>query len=107
MFNTDSLPKDDDYLPYDPSSELLGNVGNINDDTGDIKKSVDISAEDLKYLRDLAEMEVINRFTTAEIKIEQNNNNKINSNMDIDGINENLNEGLRQAIEYSTEGVHT
>ena len=105
LFNTDGLPKEEDY-PYDPTEEIPPNVKNINDNTDDIKDSVDISAEDLKYLRDLAEMEVINRFTTAEIHIEQTNNNKISSDMDVDGINENLNNGLREAIEYATEGVH-
>ena len=38
---------------------------------------MDSSEEELKYLRDLAEQEVINRFTAAEIRIEMNSQNTI------------------------------
>ena len=100
-----NIPDASDYANSGAAS-VPANVGDISDNTKGIKDAVDISSEDLKYMRDLAEMEVVNRFTTAEIKIEQTNHNNINSNMDIDGVNDNLNEGLREAIEFATEGVH-
>ncbi|WP_270943100.1 tape measure protein, partial [Romboutsia lituseburensis] len=53
--------------------------------TAKMAKTMTASAEDLKYLRDIAEQEVINRFTTAQIKIDMNNNNNINSDLDLDG----------------------
>lgn len=68
--------------------------------------SLSTSGEDLKYLRDIAEREVVNRFTTAKISIKQNNNNNINSGLDVDGLMNGMVEGLQEAISKTTEGVH-
>lgn len=87
-------------------SDLMSNVGDIADNTGDIADSVAITEEDLKYLRDIAEQETVNRFTTAEIKIEQTNNNTIGSDMDIDGVVDKLTTGVNEAMEKAAEGVH-
>lgn len=87
-------------------SDLMSNVGDIADNTGDIADSVAITEEDLKYLRDIAEQETVNRFTTAEIKIEQTNHNTIGSDMDIDGVVDKLTTGVNEAMEKAAEGVH-
>lgn len=87
-------------------SDLMSNVGDIANNTGDIADSVAITEEDLKYLRDIAEQETVNRFTTAEIRIEQTNNNNINSDMDIDGVVDKLTDGVNEAMEKAAEGVH-
>lgn len=87
-------------------SDLMSNVGDIADNTGDIADSVAITEEDLKYLRDIAEQETVNRFTTAEIKIEQTNHNSISSDMDIDGVVDKLTTGVNEAMEKAAEGVH-
>ena len=88
----------------------LGNIGNnvgkIAGDTGSIKDSLDVTEEDLKYMRDLAERDVINRFTTAQIKIDMTNNNNINSEQDLDGIINTLSEGLYETMTIAAEGVH-
>lgn len=97
---------DDSYASGYDASGIPGNVASTADNTKAIKDSVDISQEDLKYMRDLAEREVINRFTTAEIKIEQTNNNNIKSGMDLDGIISDLNAGLEEAMNSAAEGVH-
>ena len=81
-------------------------VGNIADNTADIKDALDVTNEDLKYLRDIAEQETINRYTTAEIHIEQTNNNNINSDMDLDGIVDGLTDAVNEAVDEITEGVH-
>lgn len=93
------------YGGYDFSS-IPGNINDIAGNTDDIADSVEITSEDLKYLMDLAERDVINRFTTAEIKIEQHNNNNINSDMDIDGVVDYMVGATIEAVNAVTEGVH-
>ncbi|MCU5889403.1 hypothetical protein H3U69_21070, partial [Clostridioides difficile] len=68
-------------------------------------KTMDKSQEDLKYLRDIAEQEVINRFTGVNIKIDMNNTNNINSEADVDGIVNVLTEKLNDAMVVSAEGI--
>lgn len=94
-----------DLLNLD-SSNIANDAANTANNTGAIKDSVTASEEDLKYLRDIAETETINRFTTAEIKVEMTNNNNINSEMDLDGVVDYLANGLNEAMEKAAEGVH-
>ena len=93
---------DDAYEGTDPTEYL----GDIEENTSDIADSVAITGEDLKYLRDLADRETVNRFTTAEIRVEMNNNNNIHSGMDIDGVVNDLTAGVNEAMEKAAEGVH-
>lgn len=92
------------------SSNFAQNAGNgiadTADNTGKIADSVDISSENLKYLRDIAETEAINRFTTAEIQVTMNNNNNVSSDTDIDGMVDSLSAGVLEAMEQAAEGVH-
>ena len=109
IFDNVKIPNIEDYtLPTDGygANEIESDIGDTADNTEAIKNSVDISEEDLKYLRDLAEQEVVNRFTTAEIKVEQTNYNTINKDMDIDGIIDYMGEGINEAMEKAAEGVH-
>lgn len=85
---------------------IKSNIGDISDNTDSIKDSLEITEEDLKYLRDIAEQEAINRFTTAEIHIEQTNNNNVSGEMDLDGVVEGLTSAVNEAVDIITEGVH-
>ena len=81
-------------------------AGDTAKNTGAMKDALDITEEDLKYMRDIAEQEVINRFTTAEIKVDMTNYNSVNSDLDIDGIVDTLAIKVEEQMNISAEGVH-
>lgn len=89
------------------NSGIGDGVGSIDDNTGKIKDSLDVTEEDLKYLRDIAEQEAINRFTTAEINVDMSGmQNTMNSGDDIDGFMTKLTDSVNEAVDNMTEGVH-
>ena len=107
MFDSSAynVPGVDDLSGYD-AGQIPSNIADTADSTGSMADSIEIAEEDLKYLRDLAERDVVNRFTTAEIKVEMTNNNNISSDMDLDGIVDYLATGVNDAMEKAAEGVH-
>lgn len=89
------------------NSGIGDGVGSIDDNTGKIKDSLDVTEEDLKYLRDIAEQEAINRFTTAEINVDMSGmQNTVNSGDNIDGFMTKLTDSVNEAVDNMTEGVH-
>ena len=72
----------------------------------DAEDSIKISEADIRKIRQLAEREVINQFTTAEIKVEMTNNNNIKSDMDLDGIADYLADVVQEKLEAAAEGVY-
>lgn len=109
LFNT-NVPGADDYANLGNYGSGIGGIGSGVDDiagnTGKIADSMDITEEDLKYLRDIAEQEAVNRFTTAEITIEQTNHNTVSGKMDLDGIVSGLTDAANEAVDRIAEGVH-
>lgn len=106
------LPDGKDFLGEYDYSSILDNSGmaedlnSISGNTDNISDALDVSQEDLKYLRDIAEQEAVNRFTTAEVTINQTNNNNIASDMDLDGVLNGLDNAMGEAIDIMTEGAH-
>lgn len=115
IFNNDQYDYSDMY------NDMLDNLGNIADNTGivadnagkaadnagKVKESLDITDEDLKYLRDFAGMEAVNKYTTAEIKVEMGGiNNTVNSNMDLDGIGDYLAEIVEEQMNMTAKGAY-
>ena len=90
-------------LPDDPSTGLLSNIA---DNTAQIADDVSVSSDDIKLLRDIAERQVINKYTTAEIKVEMVNHNNISNEMDLDGVVNLLEAKVTEALVTSAEGVH-
>lgn len=109
LFDT-NVPGADDYANLGSYGSGIGGIGSGVDDiagnTGKIADSMDITEEDLKYLRDIAEQEAVNRFTTAEITIEQTNHNTVSGKMDLDGIVSGLTDAASEAVDRIAEGVH-
>ena len=109
VFGQTDIPNVGDYTSG--FSDAIANsgvgdgIGNIDDNTGKIKDSLEVSEDELKYLRDIAEQESINRFTTAEVTINQTNNNNVSSDTDLDGFITALDDAMGEAIESITEGA--
>lgn len=93
----------------------LGDMANALDDlktpgkdtaknTKKLADSATMLEEDLKYMRDLAAQQSINRFTTAQIKVDMKNENYINNDMDIDGIIDRFGEKMEEAAHNIAEG---
>ena len=85
---------------------IYGNTGDTAGNTAAMSEALDIAEEDLAYLRDIAEREAINRFTTAEIKVEQQNTNYISQDTDLDGIMDAWANDFATKLDVSEEGVH-
>lgn len=94
-----------DYSSYD-ASQLPANIADTAANTANMSDSLEIADEDVKYLLDLATKDAINRFTTAEIKVDMGGiTQNISSETDVDGIIDYLANGVSEAMQNCTEGV--
>lgn len=86
---------------------MAGDIGEIADNTAASAESQSMTEEQLKYLHDIAERDAINRFTTAEVKIDMTGmTNRIDSSQDLDGVISRLTDGFAEALVTASEGVH-
>lgn len=85
---------------------IYQNTGDTAGSTAAMADSMNAMEDSVEYMKDIAEREAINRFTTAEITIEQTNHNNISSDMDIDGVMEKWNTDFTEVLETAAEGVH-
>lgn len=90
--NSGMMDQTNSYL-----SQISGNTAKTN-------TSLDLTKEELKYMRDLAEQEVINRYTTASMKVEVSNNNNISNSLDIDEVAGMLTNKLVESAATVAEG---
>lgn len=98
--------EDDNSGSYGDESDMTNYLSGIAGDTASISDSLDVSEEDLKYLRDIAEQEAINRFTTAEIKVDMSGmSNTVHNTNDLDGIVDGLTTRVLQAMEVVRDGA--
>lgn len=103
MFNTGGPG---DSSGFDLSS-IADNTGLTADNTGKTADALAVTEEQLEYLRDIAERDAINRFTTAEVKIDMTGmTNRIDGSADLDGVISQLTEGFTEALVTAAEGVH-
>ena len=88
-------------------SSVADNTGLTADNTGKTADALAVTEEQLEYLRDIAERDAINRFTTAEVKIDMTGmTNRIDGSADLDGVISQLTEGFTEALVTAAEGVH-
>lgn len=88
-------------------SGIADNTGLTADNTGKTADALAVTEEQLEYLRDIAERDAINRFTTAEVKIDMTGmTNRIDGSADLDGVISQLTEGFTEALVTAAEGVH-
>lgn len=81
-------------------------LGSLDDTGKKIKKSVDKSEEDLKWMRDMAEQEVINRFTTATLAPQITAHfGDVRETADIDGIITKITDVLVESVAIAAEGA--
>lgn len=105
-FDISKIFDNKDLGDYGDQAKIASDAADTAANTGAMKDTMEASEEDLKYLRDLAEQEIVNRFTTAAVKVETTNHNNINSNMDLDGVVSYFGKTLEETIETVAEGVH-
>lgn len=70
-------------------------------------KDLKVSDTDLRRIRTLAERQAINRFTTAQLKVEFTANNTIKSDLDLDGIVTHLETLVEDTLTSAAEGVYS
>lgn len=88
--------------------DIAAYTGETADNTGKTADALAVTEEQLEYLRDIAERDAINRFTTAEVKIDMTGmTNRIDGSADLDGVISQLTEGFTEALVTAAEGVHT
>ena len=93
-------------FPNKGNSGLSSDLGDILDGVNNIDDNTKLTADDLKYLRDVANMEWRKEFTTAEIHVEMNNNNTVNGDSDLDGLVTKLTEKLYEELDAVANGVY-
>lgn len=108
IFDTSLLGSMDEYTNDALGvSGIGGDVSDIADNTAASAESQSMTEEQLKYLHDIAERDAINRFTTAEVKIDMTGmTNRIDSSQDLDGVISRLTDGFAEALVTASEGVH-
>lgn len=105
--NAKEKAEENNYIPDAvPIGEIAGNTGKTAGNTAAMADSMDILDEDLKYLRDAAEQEIINRFTLAELKVDVNNNNTLTTQTDFEDVNRQLADVTGEILNIAAEGGH-
>ena len=107
LFDFD-LGTGEDYGAGFTMDDIANNAALTAENTGATAAALTASNEELAYLRDIAEREAINRFTTAEVRIDMTGmTNRIEGSADLDGVISELTNGFTEALVTAAEGVHT
>lgn len=95
-------------LGYNSMDGIDEQVTSTAENTGRMADSMELSEEDMKYIRDIAEREVIDRTVFSSITVDMGGVTNTVSNMaDLDNIPQYLVNTIQRQMEVSAEGVHT
>ena len=101
------LGRVDKGIAVQPAQPRKFGIFKTGDHAEKIKDAMDITDEDIKYLRDIAEQEAINKYTTAEVKIEMGGiHNNVSGDTDVDGMMRYINDSLIGGMQAGAEKVH-
>lgn len=113
--NAAKAAEENTYVPgtengYTPAAasgeEVISNTGDTAANTAAMADSMNIMDEDLKYMRDAAEQEIINRFTLADLKVNVSNNNKLTKKADFEDMGSFLSTFTGEFLAAAAEGGH-
>ena len=96
----DNIYNDDDI------NDLVNNTGSMAKTADNINDKLNVMEDDLKYLRDFAEREIINNHITSDVNVEMINNNNISSELDIDGVLNSLTRKLDEQLRIQANGIY-
>lgn len=111
-----SIATDDNTSGYDPNaylndleniaSDTSGSSADTAKNTADIAEALDITNDELKYLRDIKEQEIIDRTVYRDIIVDIGEmKNTVKNEADLDGIASRLANHITEQIKISAEGV--
>ena len=107
LFNVGNIPSPEDFANSLANGEIGGSLNDIANSAGAMANSLAMTDEDLKYLRDIAERDTVNRYTTAEIVLNMGGiTNNVSKMDDLDGIITHIVDGVNEAVEIASEGLH-
>ncbi len=90
-------------------ADLLNKISNSTasaaDSASSISDSVAATSENIEYLKDMAEEQIINRYTNS-INVEMINHNNISNDLDIDDVTEHLRSTIEQGLNSNAGGNH-
>lgn len=94
---------------FTPSAldDIAGDAAKTAKNTDEIADSMELTEQDLAYLRKVAEMEWKKEFTTASVVINMENNNVINNESDLDGLVQKIADVMETELSIVADGVYT
>lgn len=101
-----NVDKAKDFTSKLEKGKLGSNAAVTAKNTDKMSKSLAVTAENIKYLRDFATEKSINRYTSTTVRVEMHNQNTISSDQDIDGVVNRLKSRIQEEFDSSGEGAH-
>lgn len=101
-----NVDKAKDFTSKLEKGKLGSNAAATAKNTDKMSKSLAVTAENIKYLRDFATEKSINRYTSTTVRVEMHNQNNISSDQDIDGVVNRLKSRIQEEFDSSGEGAH-